>query len=409
MHITHHPHVDSVELRLTGRLDATWAEHVSDSIEAAVRTGSHRIVLNFTGVSYISSLGIGVLMKHYQRLRAVNGSLAIRDPSAVTLRVLTAAGLAGYLIGDGSAAPVPAAAARVLERAEAAYHVYPQPVVQPLTCTAIGVPEKLGVGGFTENDGRPLTFGTGAFGLGLGAFGEGFGDCRDRFGEFLAAGGCAITLPTNDLQALPDYVVAEGVLVPRVEALYALAGAGDFPWMVRFDANRGGRGTLTLSDLLDAAFEIAGGDTVAFVAVSEAGGLVGATLRQSPAAGPASLEFPAVRDWVSFTTERTSERTLALLVGIAARIAPPAAAAFLRPLQSNASLWAHVHAASFPYRPVQRGELRLGKTIADLLAAAAPESVFHLMTDTRPFDGVGETDLVRGACWIGALPDISRE
>jgi hypothetical protein len=112
---------------------------------------------------------------------------------------------------------------------------------------------------------------------------------------------------------------------------------------------------------------------------------------------------------VSFTTERTSERTLALLVGIAARIAPPAAAAFLRPLQSNASLWAHVHAASFPYRPVQRGELRLGKTIADLLAAAAPESVFHLMTDTRPFDGVGETDLVRGACWIGALPDISRE
>jgi anti-anti-sigma factor len=409
MHITHHPHVDSVELRLTGRLDATWAEHVSDSIEAAVRTGSHRIVLNFTGVSYISSLGIGVLMKHYQRLRAVNGSLAIRDPSAVTLRVLTAAGLAGYLIGDGSAAPVPAAAARVLERAEAAYHVYPQPVVQPLTCTAIGVPEKLGVGGFTENDGRPLTFGTGAFGLGLGAFGEGFGDCRDRFGEFLAAGGCAITLPTNDLQALPDYVVAEGVLVPRVEALYALAGAGDFPWMVRFDANRGGRGTLTLSDLLDAAFEIAGGDTVAFVAVSEAGGLVGATLRQSPAAGPASLEFPAVRDWVSFTTERTSERTLALLVGIAARTAPPAAAAFLRPLQSNASLWAHVHAASFPYRPVQRGELRLGKTIADLLAAAAPESVFHLMTDTRPFDGVGETDLVRGACWIGALPDISRE
>jgi hypothetical protein len=278
-----------------------------------------------------------------------------------------------------------------------------------LTCTAIGVPEKLGVGGFTENDGRPLTFGTGAFGLGLGAFGEGFGDCRDRFGEFLAAGGCAITLPTNDLQALPDYVVAEGVLVPRVEALYALAGAGDFPWMVRFDANRGGRGTLTLSDLLDAAFEIAGGDTVAFVAVSEAGGLVGATLRQSPAAGPASLEFPAVRDWVSFTTERTSERTLALLVGIAARTAPPAAAAFLRPLQSNASLWAHVHAASFPYRPVQRGELRLGKTIADLLAAAAPESVFHLMTDTRPFDGVGETDLVRGACWIGALPDISRE
>ena len=30
------------------------------------------------------------------------------------------------------------------------------------------------------------------------------------------------------------------------------------------------------------------------------------------------------------------------------------------------------------------------------------------MADTRPFEGVGETDLVRGACWLGAVQDISR-
>jgi len=62
----------------------------------------------------------------------------------------------------------------------------------------------------------------------------------------------------------------------------------------------------------------------------------------------------------------------------------------------------------FPYRPVQRGELPFGKTIADLLSAAAPHAVLHLMGDTRPFDGIGETDLVRGACWLGALPRLSR-
>jgi len=408
MNITQHPHVDLVELRLTGRLDATWAEHVGESIEAAVRTGSHRIVLNFSGVNYISSLGIGVVMKHYQRLKAVNGSLTICDPSEATLRVLRAAGLATYLVTDGAVAPVPAAAERVLERAEAAYHAYPQPVIQPLMCRLVGAPEKLANAGFAEGDTRLLTFGTGTFGLGLGAFGEGFSDCRDRFGEFLAAGGCAITLPTNDQHALPDYIVEEGVLVPRVEALYALAGAGDFPWMVRFDARPGGSGTVTLSELLDAALELAASDTLAFVALSEAGGLVGATLRQSPAAAPASLEFPAIRDWVSFTTERASERSLALLVGVAARTSTPEAAAFLRPLSAERTLHAHVHAAVFPYRPVQRGELPFGKTIADLLSAAAPHAVLHLMGDTRPFDGIGETDLVRGACWLGALPRLSR-
>jgi hypothetical protein len=262
-------------------------------------------------------------------------------------------------------------------------------------------------GGFAEGDARLLTFGTGTFGLGIGAFGEGFNDCRDRFGEFLAAGGCAITLPTNDLHALPDYVVEEGVLVPRVEVLYGLVATGDFPWMVRFDSSPGGRGTVALSELIEAALELAGGETAAFVSLSEAEGLVGATLRHSPTAAPVSLEFPAVRDFVSFTTERTAERSLTLLVGIAARHRSPEAAPFLRPI-GNGTICAHVHAAVFPYRPVQRGEMPFGKTIAQLLATAAPSAVMHLMTDTRPYDGVGETDLVRGACWLGALPEITR-
>jgi hypothetical protein len=27
----------------------------------------------------------------------------------------------------------------------------------------------------------------------------------------------------------------------------------------------------------------------------------------------------------------------------------------------------------------------------------------HLMADERRFEGVGETDLMRGACWVGPL------
>src|SRR4029078_10801511 len=129
-----------------------------------------------------------------------------------------------------------------------------------LQCRAIGAPEKLAAGGFAENDARLFAFGAGTFGLGIGAFGEGFNDCRDRFGEFLAAGGCAITLPTNDRHALPDYVVEEGVLIPRVETLYAVAGSRDFPSMVRFDATPEGPGKLGLSELVDVLLECSGGE-----------------------------------------------------------------------------------------------------------------------------------------------------
>src|SRR5687768_16721652 len=117
MHISQHPREDSVELRLTGRLDATWAEHVGDSIETAVRGGSTHIVLNFDGVNYVSSLKIGVLKKNYQRLRAVNDSLEICHASTATLRVLNATGLAAFLIATKTAAADVPADARVIERA----------------------------------------------------------------------------------------------------------------------------------------------------------------------------------------------------------------------------------------------------------------------------------------------------
>ena len=47
MEITQHPGADSLELRLSGRIDATWGAHLGATIENAVRAGSHRIVLNF--------------------------------------------------------------------------------------------------------------------------------------------------------------------------------------------------------------------------------------------------------------------------------------------------------------------------------------------------------------------------
>ena len=135
---------------------------------------------------------------------------------------------------------------------------------------------------------------------------------------------------------------------------------------------------------------------------------MGATLRKSPAGAPLSHELPAVRDWLSFTTERTSDKSLSLLVGVAGRDLQGEVATFLRPMKAGSPLSAHIHAAAFPYRPVQRGELPFDKTIADVVGASSPNAVLHLMADTRPFEGVGETELARGACWMGALRTIAR-
>jgi anti-anti-sigma factor len=408
MQITQHPGEEMLELRLNGRIDATWGEHLGDTIEKAVRAGSHRVALNCAGVNYISSLGIGVIVTQYKLLKSVNGSLVITEPSKFVRQILTTVGLAGILIDGAEAAVAAPAAAHRKVLGGAAYEVYPQPVAKPLSCTLIGEPARLTTTGFNAADCRSVAFPSGTFGLGLGAFGTGFADCESRFGEFLAAGGCALALPTSEGDAVPDYVVQQGDLIPRVETLYALTGAGDFSTMVRFDALADGPGKLGVSELATALLDLSSSAAIAFVVLAETACMVGASLLKSPALRPLAPGIPGVRDWLSFTTERVSEKSLALLVGVAGTNVAEEAADFLRPLQPDSPIRAHIHAAVFNYRPVERGELPFAGTVAKVIAASNPKALLHLMADSRPYEGVGETDLTRGACWMGPLHTFAR-
>ena len=408
MQITQHPGADSLELRLTGRIDATWGDHLGSTIEQAVRAGSHHVVLNCAGVDYISSLGIRVLVVQYKLLNSVKGTLVITEPSEFVRQILGIVGLSS-LIGNAanSAAPAPALPPRET-RGNAAYEIYAQAGTKPLTCTLVGQPAKLATTGFLADGCCPVAFPSGTIGLGLGAFGASFADCQTRFGEFLAAGGCALALPTNEHDAVPDFVIEAGGLVPRIETLYALTGSGDFSTMVRFDALADSSDKIGLSELTSTLLDLSSASAIAFVVLAETVGVVGATLRKSPALRPLSHGVPAVRDWLSFTTERISEKCLALLVGVAGRNLSDSAAAFARPMRAGSAVHAHIHAALFPYRPVQRGELPFAGAIANLLNASSPNALLHLMADSRPFEGVGETDLARGACWMGPIESFAR-
>jgi anti-anti-sigma factor len=407
--ISQHPGPDWLELRLVGRLDTTWAEHVSQTIESAVQGGAHQIVLNFEQVEYISSLGIRVLLTHFKRLSSVNGRLSVSDPSAECLTILKATGLADILVADrpseGRAVDLDVTH---LRSENASYAVYPQAAPTPLRCWAVGKPERLTTSGFAAEDCRSLTFDSGVFGIGLGAFGNGYDDCRDRFGEFLALAGCAITLPTDDPHGRPDFIIEQGELVPRVETLYALVGAGDFSTMIRFDANAES-GALGLTELTETLFAQAGSNAIAFAVLAETAGLVGAQVLRSPGTGAVSFQLPDVRDSLTFSTERVGDRSLAMMLGFAARSPSPEAGRYLRPLGRDSDIAAHVHAAVFSYRPVQRGELAFQPTFTSLFESGTPERVLHLMADTRPFEGVGESEFVRGASWVGALPAITVE
>ena len=55
-------------LAIAGRLDGYWADHLDTGLADAVREGHHRLRLDLSHVSFLSSAGIGVLVKFYKRL-----------------------------------------------------------------------------------------------------------------------------------------------------------------------------------------------------------------------------------------------------------------------------------------------------------------------------------------------------
>ncbi len=397
MEITRIQTPGALELRIRGRLDGYWADHLQNGLAETMREGHDHIRVDLTDVSFMSSAGIAVLMRCYKQLQRIDGSLAIIRPSPQVKTVLEMTGLAGTLIAVDEAASVVEvgpADGTTFQRAGAAFQVFDLAAGAEVRCRVIGADTPLAASAFREEHCSRVPLRDSGFAFGIGAIGEGFSDCRDRFGEFVAIGHAAAYQPADGTN-VPDYLVGSDGHASELQVLYCLAGNGSFARLIRFDA--GAAGAINLDDLATSSLEMSGADTAAVVIVGEAAALVGAALRQSPAnaGAPDLFAFPAVRSRLTFTTERAFARSLTVAVGIVSRMQRPQ----LRPLGKSPDLFGHFHAAAFSFGPLKRGRIDLKDTVANLFETESLLGVLHLLNDTRDVVGIGQSEFIRGACW----------
>jgi anti-anti-sigma factor len=401
---------DAVEVKVRGRLDNYWTEHLRSNLEELIRSGAHRLRLNLSEVPYLSSAGIGLLMQFYNQLKGIGGSLVVTNPSDRAKLILDLCKLSPILLSNAAsvAPPHPKTEIRRFSSPLASYEVVEYNMERRLVCQRIGDPGLLQGCRFGPQNCRTIKFPSGSFGLGLGAFGHDFEDSQARFGEFLAVGGSAAYLPTDGTN-VPDFMVASGELVPELNVLYGLRCEGEFSHLMRFESATA-EGPVPLAELVRASLEVAGAQTIGMAMVAESAGLVGAALRRSPAGAaglePAPFRYPEVRAWLSFSSERLYSRSLVLLCGVAADSECAAMAALLRPMGAEASPQGHFHAAAFSYRPLKKGEIDLKATATTLFETESLQGVLHLLADDREAAGPHQSEFVRGACWIAAISDI---
>ena len=411
MEITREKSGNLLVIRLVGRLDANWCNHVQNALSAAVRDGEHRIHLNMAEVGYVSSAGLRVLLTIYKQLRAINGMFGVARASAAVRSVLELAGLEMLIAADEEVAAPQSEQGQTHASPSARYEIFKKDAL----FAGLRV-DTVGESGMLQHGADPARvpaaeFGANAFALGIGALGGSYADCAPRFGEFLAVAGVAAFQP-SDGSSRPDFVVSQSALVPEGRLLLGLSGEGAFSLLARFDATPEAR-SVGLTELAQTALQLSGAPTAAFVAITETAGLVGASLRQSPASTGGTDErfgFPQIRDWLSFTSERAYRDSTSLLVGVVSQPGSPLDP-LLRPLRAattgstsgKSQLLAHVHAASFPYRPLRKGRIDLKASVNELFEGQALQAVLHLLSDPREFNGAGQSEFFRGALWIAPI------
>lgn len=77
---------------LSGDVDLAAATDVWDALEPALE-GARRVVVDLSGVRFIDSTGLSVLVRAHRRLAHDGGGLVVRRPSEMAARVLDVTGL----------------------------------------------------------------------------------------------------------------------------------------------------------------------------------------------------------------------------------------------------------------------------------------------------------------------------
>lgn len=413
MDITRKDHGKMLELEIAGRLDAYWADHLSEEISTAIREGRYAIRLNLSGLTYISSAGIRVLVKFRKQLQGLEGVLSVVNPSDAVMQIFKLMRLDALLTGPAEAEEKKLAERpverRVVDLPNAFFEVQTQAAGAMLACRALGDPSVLSECAFAERDCRKLLLPPNAFAIGLGALGRDFADCQSRFGEFIAIGGAVAYQPT-DRGNVPDYLIATGDVPSEIHLLYGLRLDGEFSHVVHFESKP--EGSVSLLGIVSQCLDIAKGDAVGIVMVAEAVGLVGAALKRSPAlaeAGGRPFRHPEVRDWMTFTAEPAYGRNVALVAGVAAKKGQEGLDAMVRPLGEGEWPKGHFHAAAFSYRPLKKRLMERAGTIRTLFEEEILRGILHLLNDARPIAGAGQSEFVRGVCWVGPISTVASE
>lgn len=397
---------DAAVIRLGGRLDREWAEHLSATLAELLQDGTRMLELDFRDVTYVSTAGTRVLEQLQDELSMLRGRLSLVSVAPAVREMLATSGWDPGATGRGRSSGQ-------FRMQQSAWYSHTSgwtssiehetailDATATLTCRLHGRPgitadeaDRAGVCGSTPPD---------LFALGVGAIGAEWSDGSARLGELLAVSGAAASFPTDGARR-PDYLVAAPGRPAHFVLSTGISCQGDFSRLVRF-SEPPGAGDAALSELAAVCLHVAGGDRAGVVIAAESTSICGVRLRRSPAYESMRFDLPSVRDWLAYEPERQRGVSTMLVAGVIARRGDTALEEHLRPLGDD--LLGHLHGAVLSYTPMPQRMVELAGLVRTLFLGQELKDVWHLLWDDRGEAGARETSLVRGVAWVGPITTL---
>ena len=88
---------DYIHLSLAGRLDIAAASVVEKDLLSAISDGERSAIVDFSGVTFIGSMGLRVLLVAVKDLRGKHRKLIVLNPSRIVADVFDASGILDVL------------------------------------------------------------------------------------------------------------------------------------------------------------------------------------------------------------------------------------------------------------------------------------------------------------------------
>jgi anti-anti-sigma factor len=383
-----------------GRLDAAWADYFTDTFLTMIRNGNHHIIIESSGIEFLSSAGIRALVRINKELFVVKGSFKLVNSTEFVSKTLETTGFGNWL-ADSFPEDITFDPQEISAQNKTGINEHYSSGTATLRLKAIDAwpgwqmvnPGKLETISFAEN----------VFALGIGSASPDKVSAMHELGEFMAIDG-NLVYQTPGEKGRPDYQLSVNQFIPEMLVARALILRGEMDTLFRFSPTND-KLSHTLSELSAEVLSATQSTVAAFVIAAEIDGLVGASLIQSAGriTDKTTVSQANLRDWLSFSGERVYNGEQAVIFGIVSNDSSFKYSHLLRQLSSNNGLFAHVHASVFPYQPLPNGKIHLKQQIGKFFGGPPPVAMLHLIDDNRPNQYLGESSLVRGACWCSPV------